>query len=456
MRAVDSALELIGNTPLVELQNMNTGVCRLFVKLEYQNPGGSIKDRIALGMIEAAERDGTLRPGGTIVEATAGNTGIGLLLVAMHKGYKILLVIPDKMSQEKIFHVKALGAEVLMTRSDVAKGHPDYYQDFAARLAAEMENACYINQFTNAANPLAHEQGTGPEIWEQMEHDLDAVVCGVGTCGTLTGLGRYFRRVAPAVEMVLADPEGSILAGVVNTGRTEEPGSWLVEGIGEDFVPAICDLSLVGAAYTISDGEAFETARELLRREGLFGGSSSGTLVAAALRYCRAQSEPKRVVTLLPDSGNKYLSKMYNDYWMMDQGFQERETFGDLRDLIARRHVDHATIVVSPDEHLLTAYARMKLYLISQMPVMQEDRIVGIIDESDVLLAVYGNEACFDEPVKTAMTRKLEMVAPSEPFEALMPIFAKDHVAIVMDGEQFLGLISRIDLLQYLRRRMPQ
>ncbi len=454
MTVYSNVLAMIGNTPMVELRRMDTGPCRLFAKLEQCNPGGSIKDRIGLTMIEAAEREGRIKPGGTLVEATAGNTGLGLALVALQKGYRLLLVIPDKMSQEKVFHLKAMGAEIVMTRSDVAKGHPEYYQDLAQRLASEMDNAFYVNQFANPANPRAHEEGTAPEIWEQMEHRLDAVVCGVGTGGTLTGIGRYFKRVAPHVEMVLADPEGSVLADYLKTGTIKQAGSWLVEGIGEDFVPPICDLSLVGAAYTISDAEAFATARELLRREGIMGGSSSGVLVAAALRYCRSQSAPKRVVTLIPDSGNKYLSKMYNDYWLADQGFLEREQTGDLRDLIGRRHVDHATIVIGPEDSLLTAYARMKLYDMQQLPVMEDDHIVGIIDESDILLAVYGHEDHFKSPVREAMSTNLQTLPPSAPLEALLPVFDQGHVAIVMDGDQFLGLITRYDLLNYLRRRL--
>src|SRR6059058_5595344 len=329
-------LSLIGDTPLVEVTQLDTGPCQLFLKLENQNPGGSIKDRIALSMIEAAEDEGKLEPGGTVIEATAGNTGLGLALVAAAKGYRVVLVIPDKMSQEKISHVRALGAEVRLTRSDVTRGHPEYYQDVAARLAQEIPGAFYVNQFGNPANPLAHERGTGPEIWEQMGHKVDAVVCGVGSGGTLTGLSRFFERVNPNIEMVLADPAGSILVDYVKTGQIGQAGSWAVEGIGEDFVPDIADLSLVSSAYPIDDAESFATARELLRKEGILGGSSTGTLVAAALRYCREQTEKKRVVTFVCDTGNKYLSKMYNDFWMAEQGFLEREPAGDLTDLISR------------------------------------------------------------------------------------------------------------------------
>jgi cystathionine beta-synthase len=445
-------LSLIGNTPLVEVRRLDTGRSQLFLKLESQNPGGSIKDRVALAMIEAAERERKLEKNSLIVEATAGNTGLGLALVAAQKGYRLMIVVPDKMSQEKIFHLKAVGAEVVMTRSDVTKGHPEYYQDLAARLARE-HGGFYVNQFANPANPRAHEQTTGPEIWEQMEHKVDAVVAGVGTGGTLTGLARFFARVAPQAEMVLADPAGSVLVEYLRTGQLGKPGSWLVEGIGEDFIPPVCDLSRVKKAYSIPDKEAFGVCRDLLRKEGIMAGTSSGTLIAAALRYCREQAQPKRVVSLVPDSGNKYLSKVYNDYWMIDQGFLQRETYGDLRDLIARRHKEHAVATVSADETVLAAYQRMKLYDVSQLPVLKDGRIVGIVDEEDILLEVYENPAHFREPVTEAMESHLVTVPPTATVEQLMEIFNRGLVAIVVEGDEFLGLITRIDLLNWLRRR---
>ena len=451
-----NVLESIGNTPMVEVTRIERGPCRLFLKLENQNPGGSIKDRIGKSMIEAAERDGVIAPGGTLIEATAGNTGLGLALVAAQKGYRLILVVPDKMAQEKIFHLQALGAEVHLTRSDVGKGHPEYYQDVAERLNREIPNSFFVNQFANPANPLAHETTTGPEIWAQMEQDLDAVVCGVGSGGTISGLGRFFRSVQPDIEMVLADPKGSVLAEFVHTGKiAEEVGSWVVEGIGEDFMPPNADnLEGVKSAYVIDDREALMTAREVLAKEGIIAGSSSGTLIAAALRYCRAQSKPKRVVTFVCDSGNKYLSKMFNDFWMIDQGFIERESHGDLRDIISRRHPDHATVTVGPDDTLLTAYGRMKLNDISQLPVIDEGTVAGIIDENDILLAVFKEEEHFQDPVRSAMTARLETIQASRPLAALLPILDQGRVAIVFDGEQFQGLITRIDLLNHLRRRM--
>ncbi len=452
-----SVLELIGDTPIIQAQRLDTGVCTLFLKLESQNPGGSIKDRIGLSMIDAAEKRGDIKPGDTLVEGTAGNTGIGLALVAQQKGYKLILVVPDKMSREKIFNLKAMGAQVVLTRSDVAKGHPDYYQDMAERIARETPGAYFINQFGNPDNPAAHEIGTGPEILEQMAEvgGVDAIVFGCGSSGTMTGLSRCFAAKSPHTELILADPVGSILEEYINRGTiSEKSASWMVEGIGEDFLPPISDFTRVKKAYAISDKESFLTARELLEKEGILGGSSTGTLLAAALKYCREQTTPKKVLTLVPDTGNKYISKMYNDYWMLDNGFLEREPSGDLRDLITRPYSKRDTIVVAPTDLLITAWQRMKLYDVSQLPVMEGDNIVGIVDESDVLLHVYGDESRFRDPVATAMVSKLDKLDVTSPIESLLPVFDRGHVAIVMDGEKFVGLITRIDLLNYLRRRV--
>lgn len=451
---VGSALDLIGRTPMIELAGFDTGPCRLFIKLESANPGGSIKDRIARSMIEAAEADGSLAPGGTIVEATAGNTGLGLAQVGILKGYKLLLIVPDKMSREKIQHLRAMGVDVRITRSDIGKGHPEYYQDMAQRLAADIPGSVFINQFANPANPLAHETSTGPEIFAQMGGDLDAVVVGVGSGGTLTGLGRYFARVSPKTQMVLADPVGSILAPLVNTGETIEPGSWVVEGIGEDFIPDNCDLTLVAKAYSIPDSESIGAARALLLKAGVLGGSSSGTLLAGALRYCREQTQAKRVVTLVCDTGSKYLSKVYNDSWLAEQGLTARALHGDLRDLIVRTPGEGGAVTVGPDDTLLTAYNRMRQADVSQLPVLDEGRLIGLIDESDLLEAVEERrpDKRFAQPVSSAMTAKLHTLQAAEPLEALLPIFDKDQVVLVLDGREFLGLITRIDLINYLRR----
>ncbi|MCZ6722850.1 MAG: pyridoxal-phosphate dependent enzyme [Gammaproteobacteria bacterium] len=452
MTICHSVLDMIGNTPMLKLSKFDTGPCELFLKLECQNPGGSIKDRIAVVMIDAAEKEGKIKPGGTIIEATAGNTGLGLGLVAAQKGYQLILVIPDKMSPDKIRHIRAMGVDVRLTRSDVHKGHPEHYQDYALRLSKEIPNSFFIDQFSNPNNPRTHETETGPEILQQMEGRIDAMVVGVGSSGTVTGLGRFFKENAPQCEMVVADPEGSILAELIETGVMTEAGSWLVEGIGEDFVPPICELDQVHKAYSISDGEAFQTQRELLEREGIMAGSSTGTLLAAALRYCREQSSAKRVVTLAADTGNKYLSKSFNDSWLADQGLLGRESVGDLRDIIARPADTGDIVTVTSEDNLITTYKRMRMFDVSQVPVMDHGKVVGLIDESDILLGIYNNEKSFDQQVSSIMVTDLKIVPPSATIDSILHLFKEDKIAIVADNDTFYGLITRIDLINHLRK----
>jgi len=445
-----SVLDLIGNTPIVKITRFDTGPCELFVKLESQNPTGSIKDRIALAMIEDAERKGLLKPGGTIIEGTSGNTGLGLALVAALKGYRLVLVIPDKMSQEKIRTVRALGAEVIITRSDVGKGHPAYYQDMAERLAQEIPNSFYTDQFGNDANPAAHEATTGPEIWKQMDHTVDAIIAGVGSGGTMTGLARYFAKVSPSTEMVLADPVGSILDHYIKTGVVlKESGSWLVEGLGEDFIPPVSDLSYVKKSYSITDAESFDVARELFRKEGILAGTSAGLLVATALRYCREQTTPKKVLTFICDTGARYLTKMFDDTWLRDQGLLTGEHYGDLRDYITQK----VPITVEPTETLLIAYTRMRAHGVSQLPVLDGERIIGLLDEWDILQAVTPHRDQFSRNVKDFMTTNLETLPPSAHPSELLALFERERVPIIVDNGRFLGLITKIDYLNYLRRK---
>ncbi|MBA3501687.1 MAG: cystathionine beta-synthase [Deltaproteobacteria bacterium] len=449
MRSMHGTLELIGNTPLVRVDCFDTAGSEMWLKLENHNPGGSIKDRIGLSMIEAAEADGRLAPGGHIIEATAGNTGLGLALVAALRGYKLTLVVPDKMSQEKVTHLRALGAEVIWTRSDVNKGHYAYYQDMAQRIAAE-HGWFHVNQFGNPANPAAHERGTAPEIWEQTGQRLDAIVCGVGSGGTITGMSRFFEKADPSVEIVLADPKGSVLAGVVETGVVGEAGSWLVEGIGEDFVPPICDLSRVKRAYTIDDREAFSIVRDLLSKAGLLVGTSTGVLVGAALAWCRDRKQPGKVVTFVCDSGAKYLSKAFRDEWLADQGLLERPRYGDLRDVVSRRAGDAQLVAVAPDDALRVAYARMRLHDVSQLPVLDRGALVGIVDESDLLVAAM---TTFNRRVSDVMSTKVETLAPTAPFEELVRVLDRGLVGVIVEQGALFGLITRIDLVNYLRRR---
>jgi len=447
---------LIGDTPLVEVTRIDTGPCQLFLKLESQNPGGSIKDRIGKAMIEQAEHDGHLQPGGTVVEATAGNTGLGLALVARIKGYRVVLVVPDKMAAEKVLHLKALGAEIHLTRSDVGKGHPEYYQDVAARLAKQIPGAWFADQFNNPANPRAHESTTGPEIWDQANHKLDAIVVGVGSGGTLAGLSRYFKKVQPKLEFILADPKGSILAEYVDTGHvSKHAGSWAVEGIGEDFIPGIADLSRVKQAYTITDEESFATARLLLQQEGILGGSSTGTLLAAALRWCREQTRPRRVATFVCDTGTRYLSKVYSDGWMVDQGLITRPKTGDLRDLIGRRYDAGEVVSLAPGDTLLTAFNRMRNCDLQQLPVIDaEGRLLGLIDESDLLLHVTQEAERFGAPVSSTMTSQLQTLPPTAGMGQLRDILERGLTAVIADGPHFYGLITRFDLLNHLRRTL--
>jgi cystathionine beta-synthase len=449
-----SLLDLIGKTPMVEVTKIDTGPCRLFLKLEAQNPGGSIKDRIALSMIAAAEKEGFLKPGGTIVEATAGNTGLALTLVGQAKGYKVLLVIPDKMSKEKIQHLRAMGADVRLTRSDVPHGHPEYYTDMAERLAQQLPGGFYVNQFANDANSLAHFETTGPEIWEQMDHKVDAFVAGIGSGGTITGIARFLKSVGSDAKIILADPVGSTLAGVVNEGVPGPEGSYTVEGIGQNFVPDTADMTLIDKAYSIPDSEAVSTVRDLLLKEGILAGSSSGTLIASALRWCREQTEPKRVVTFVCDTGAKYLSKVYNDAWLADQGLGDQPLHGDLSDLISRKYAKGDVVVAGPDDTLDTAFKRMRGADVSQLPIIQDGRLVGILDESDLVHVMNTDEITrrerFARPVSSAMTRDLDTVQVGESLDALIPLFDRDRVAIVLDGEAFVGLITRTDLINHL------
>jgi cystathionine beta-synthase len=451
-----SVLDLIGETPLIEVTRIDRGPCRLFLKLESANPSGSLKDRPARTMIEAAEAEGRLKPGGTIVEATAGNTGLGLALVGARKGYRTLLVVPDKMAREKVLHARAMGAEVVITRSDVGKGHPDYYQDLAETITQRTPGAFFVNQFANPANPQAHEATTGPEVLRQMDGDVDAIVVGVGSGGTLTGIGRFMRRASPNTAMILADPEGSILAPYVETGRMTEVGSWAVEGIGEDFVPPNADLTLVSKAYAIPDAESFASARELLRAEGVLAGSSSGTLLAAALRYCRAQSAPKRVVSLVCDSGAKYLSKVFNPTFLAQEGWTHPNRHGTVRDVVVSRVSEGTAIVVRPEDNLRTVFARMRSADVSQLPVVDAGgHVVGLVDESDVLAALLtdpeGVNKVFARQVKEVMVTRLETISADASIADLVPLFRKDYIAIVMDGDQFLGVATRLDLINYFR-----
>jgi cystathionine beta-synthase len=448
---------MIGNTPMLKLTAFDTGPCELFVKLESQNPGGSIKDRVGLAIIEEAEKSGDLKAGGTIIEATAGNTGIGLALVAVIKGYKIILVIPDKMSREKILHLEGLGAEIVLTRSDVPEGHPEYYQDLARTIAAKTPGSFLANQFSNPANPMIHRTTTGPEIWEQMDGNIDAMVAGVGSGGTITGLAEFFKEKNPNIQMVVADPEGSIVADAVIKGSfSYDGGSWLVEGVGEDFIPDNLNVDLIDDAEVVTDKEAFQTLQILIRKEGVLGGSSTGTLVAGAVKWCQKQTSPKRVVTFICDTGNKYLSKAYNKSWLHDNDLLEVETAGNVTDLINRRADQGDMISVSVSDTLLTAYKRMRASDISQIPVLDGEKLVGVLDEEDLLFNVSKSEKAFTQSVTEFMVTDLDVLPVGASEEDLLKTLTQGKVAIIYDGDTFVGFITKVDLINHYRTKISK
>ena len=449
----NSVIDLIGNTPMLKTKNLDTGKCELFLKLECQNPGGSIKDRIALKMINDAEKEGILKPGGCIVEATAGNTGLGLCLVAAAKGYRMIIVVPDKMSKEKIYHLRAMGAEVVVTRSDVMKGHEEYYQEIAEKISKE-ENAFYINQFCNKSNPQTHYESTGPEILKQMNNDVDAVICGVGSGGTISGLGNFFKENSSKTEMILADPEGSILVDYIETGKFGEAGSWIVEGIGEDFIPEIADFTNVKKGYTISDEESCATAREVLLKEGILAGSSSGTLISAALKYCREQTTPKRVVTFACDSGNKYLSKVFNDNWLINAGLKKPNRTGDLQEFILNLYANKSVIYSNPSEKVSVAITKMTNNEISQLPVIDNGEVIGVIEDTCILKNSHLKEFNFSIIVSEIMNKKFNTIEVSSDINSLYNSFENSNYVIVKKNNNFIGLITKIDFISYLKNNI--
>ena len=352
------------------------------------------------------------------------------------------------MSREKILHLEGLGAEVKITRSDVAEGHPEYYQDVARKLASEIEGSFFADQFSNPANPLAHRTSTAPEIWEQMEGKLDAFVAGVGSGGTVTGLAEFFKEKNSDLQMIVADPEGSIVADAVTKGNYKyDGGSWLVEGIGEDFIPTNLNLDLVDDAVTVSDKEAFEVLQQLLKEEGILAGSSTGTLICGAIKWCQKQDSPKKVVTFVCDTGNKYLSKAFSKSWLKDNELTEEEEQGNLADLIRKRADKGEMISVKPKDTLMTAYNRMRASDVSQLPVLEEEKLVGIVDEEDLLLNVYKDEALFSKSIDSIMVRDLETIDVNSDEKELYKILSDGKVAILFDANIFLGFITKVDLI---------
>jgi cystathionine beta-synthase len=452
----DTVLGIIGRTPLVRLNRIARGLpCTLAAKIEFVNPGGSIKDRIALNIVEAAEREGRLKPGGTVVEATSGNTGVGLAMVCAIKGYKSVFVMPDKMSTEKIRLLRAFGSKVVITPTAVAPDDPRSYYKVSERIVEETPNAILANQYHNPENPRSHYQTTGPEIWEQTAGKVTDVIIGMGTGGTITGTGRYLKEKNPKIRIVGVDPLGSLLYETHKLGHIPDdphPKTYKTEGIGEDFLPSALDLSVVDEVIQVGDKETFLTTRRLVREEGLFCGVSSGTAVAAALRYCRNLEADRLVVVLLPDSGSRYLSKVFDDDWMRENGFLESAWAGaTAADVLVSKKL-RDLITAQPAESVSAVIEKMKAHDISQVPVVTlEGGLAGLVTELDLLNhLVLGQKQNANDPIAQLVRMDVATIGPDAPLEALMSVFVSRQVAVVMEHGRVTGILTKIDILDYL------
>jgi len=452
----DTILDTIGRTPLVRLNRIARGLrCTLVAKVEFFNPGGSVKDRIALNIIEAAEREGRLKPGGTIVEGTSGNTGVGLAIVAAIKGYKTVFVMPDKMSMDKVRLLRAFGAKVIITPTAVAPDDPRSYYKVSEEIVAETPNSILANQYHNPENPRSHYLTTGPEIWEQTAGKVTDVIIGMGTGGTITGVGQYLKEKNPKIRIVGVDPLGSLLYETHKLGHVPfdpHPKTYKTEGIGEDFLPTALDLSVVDEVIQVGDKETFLTTRRLVREEGIFCGGSSGTAVAGSLRYCRNLDADRLVVVILPDSGSRYLSKVFDDDWMRENGFLESAwAEAAAADVLATKKL-REVIIAGTGDTVSAVIEKMKAHDISQMPVLSSDgRLLGLVTEVDLLNhIVLGDRHSPGDPITELARSDVATLGPDAPLESLMSVFVNRQVAIVVDEGRVVGILTKIDILDYL------
>jgi cystathionine beta-synthase len=454
----ESVLDTIGWTPLIRLHRVTRGVrTPVYAKAEFFNPGGSVKDRIGLPIIERAEREGTLRPGGTIVEGTSGNTGVGLAIAAALKGYRCIFTMPDKMSQEKVRLLKAFGAEVIVTPTAVPPDHPDNYVMMAKRIAHETPNAILANQFYNDANSDAHYATTGPEIWEQTDGRVTHFVAAAGTGGTITGVGHYLKERNPKIQIISGDPVGSILAEMWRSkGQSKPDGTpYKIEGIGQDKVPGTLDMSVVDDFMTVTDKEAFAMARRLTREEGLFVGGSAGLIVHVALHVARRTDDPSAcIVAVLPDTGERYLSKLYNDEWMRENQLldADRTTLSSV--LSAKGPTDHPVVSVAPGTTVRQALRLMSLHDVSQLPIMEDVNCVGSVSDWSLSAKSLENTKLLDATVSELMDPPFPMVDSEQPVDAIARLLSKSNPAVlVRSNGRVLGIVTRSDMLSYLMAR---
>jgi cystathionine beta-synthase len=449
--AVEHITDAVGHTPIVRLNRVAEGVAAdVYAKCEYLNPGGSHKDRVAANMIRRAEQAG-LKPGGTIIEATSGNTGASLALQAAVRGYRCIFVMPDKMSQEKIDSLRAFGARVVVCPTAVEPEDPRSYYSVSKRLAEETPNSFYANQYHNPANPEAHYQNTGPEVWEQCGEELDVFVAGMGTGGTISGVGKFLKEKKPSIKVVGVDPVGSLYYDFVKSGRLTKPFSYKVEGIGEDFLPSTMDLAILDDVVRVDDRECFLMARDLVRLEGLFVGGSGGAVVAGALKYAKATGRKENLLVLLPDAAHKYLSKIFNDNWMRENGFLEDSGLGTVSDLLQNKSSNIVT--ARSDMTVREVVGTLRSLGISQLPVLEGEKLLGIVHEVDLLRHLVSGQGTLDSPIRDLVESDYATVSPDTKVELLKSVVNEAKLAIVLDQGKLAGIVTKIDLITYLADR---
>jgi cystathionine beta-synthase len=450
---VDNVLELVGNTPLVKLNKVASHVkANIYAKLEYMNPGASVKDRPAMKIITDAEESGELKPGGTIVEATSGNTGMGLALAAAIKGYRCIFVMPDKMSDEKIKSLRAMGARVVVTPTAVEPEDPRSYYNVAQRLADEAPGGFLANQYHNQSNPNAHYVDTGPEIWEQTNGEIDVFVSSIGTGGTISGTGKYLKEQNPDVQILGVDPVGSIYYDYFKTGKMTEASTYLVEGFGEDFIPSTMHFDVVDEVVRVSDKECFDWTRRLVREEAILAGGSSGGAVCGAVKYAERHDREMNIVVIMCDHATRYLSKIFDDDWMRENGFLGDE-FGDatVADLLGNR--PKGVITTELGAKVSDVVGRMKKDGISQLPVLDDGRVVGIVAETDVLNHLL-EEGEGDDTIDELIDTQFAIVEPTNRIGLIGQFFKQNKIVIVMDNNRLHGIITKIDFIDFVSRRM--